>query len=188
MRKKILILLLIFCLVGCSRVQKGEVKEEEKINYKKYYKERATVKGNLYDKKHKKVSKLNNVDLNIEFIDDAYFKVKGLPYFVKYSDLKEEAEARDKRFLTYLPRKNIITKDKLDIYDADKNVVFSIDTSINSDVYIIDGDYLGIIINDDLFFIHKESVLEETKLEGDFATRIPALNYHFFYEDRKSVV
>ncbi len=205
-RGKIILIILICILlsvvsVGASliMVDKKEVKNKkpENINYKDYFLNEAMTTND------KKLYKLDNseiievgslksgVSLNLEsdsYIDKGYFKLKDKDYYIDYKDLKEyEKKEKDTFYLNYVPfNESIKTKDTTNLYqDKDCNILVSnIKSSFTFPITIKEENSLGIVIDDNLYYIKKDEgeIVENKNTDLNHTESLAALVYHFVYD------
>ncbi len=206
-RRGKIILVILGCIllsvvsVGASLivVNKKEVKENKKenVNYKDYFLDEATTTND------KKLYKLDNsemvevgslksgVSLSLEsdsYLDKGYFKLKDKDYYIDYEDLKEyEKEEKDTFYLNYVPyNESIKTKETTNLYqDKDCNtLIASINSSFTFPITIKEEKSLGVVINDNLYYIKRDEgeIVENKNTDLGHTDSIAALVYHFVYD------
>ena len=121
-----------------------------------------------------------------------YFEIIDLDqeYFISYKDVSPSVfDEKNKRYKNYiLLDKEIVTKDITNIY-FDDTQVYSINKSFSFPVYIIDNDKYYVEYDGELMYILKEDIKEikEVKHGQSYASEIPVIVYHFFYDPQKEV-
>ena len=117
-------------------------------------------------------------------IDDQYFKLANLDYYVFYKDITPtEKQTVDTHYKSYIPfDTNIITKIPTNFY-KDDTLAFSINESIQAPIIINDSSYYYIEFDNRLLGIKKDNVEKTIEVKNNIAvaTNIGVLNYHFFY-------
>lgn len=124
-------------------------------------------------------------------INDKYFKIKNIDYYVYYKDVTPTDKREiDDNYKNYVPfDNNIITKIPTNFYKDDK-LVYSIDESIQASIIINDSNYYYVEYDNQLLGIRKDNVEKtvEVKRNTAIATNIGVLNYHFFHNKSKGEV
>ncbi|MCI9433895.1 MAG: polysaccharide deacetylase family protein [Bacilli bacterium] len=134
-----------------------------------------------------KISK--DVYLTLDGKENNYFKVTNLDkeYYVKGERLKDsEIITYDTRYKNYIVfNQNILTNDKLDLYDENDNLVFSLNGEYSLPIYIKDNDRYGIEFVDRILYVKADSVniIDNHNTDAINTKGIGTLNYHFFYDD-----
>lgn len=183
--KKIGLCLLVLLLLGGCKIKEAKKKEEpKKINYSKYFSEKVTSKGSIYNADKKKLSSADSFNFNLVKEEGPYFKIKDTNYYLKYDEVEKKDFEDEKRSFEYLVTKKVKTIKNFKLYNRMKDKFLKLDEEQNFDVYIKDGDYYGVKFNDNLYYIKKEDVAFEEEVQVEKATRIPVLNYHFFYDPK----
>lgn len=165
---------------------KEEVPKEKpkEIDYEKYFSEQVRTKGYIYNAEKKKVSKANGFNFNLVKEKGPYFKIKDTNYYVKYDEIEKKEFTNETRSFEYLVTKKIKTIKNFKLYNSLKDASIKLDSEEDFDVYIKDGDYYGVKFNDNLYYVKKEDVASSEDVKAEKATRIPVLNYHFFYDPK----
>lgn len=134
-----------------------------------------------------KISK--DVYLTLDGKENNYFKVTNLDkeYYVTGEGLKDsEIITYDTRYKNYIVfNQNILTNDKLDLYDENDNLVFSLNGEYSLPIYIKDNDRYGIEFVDRILYVKADSVniIDNHNTDAINTNGIGTLNYHFFYDD-----
>ena len=80
--------------------------------------------------------------------------------------------------------KNIKTKDVTKFYDADDNLVYTLNESFEFNIIVSDEDRYGIEFNNQLLYVHNddiESVVEADNSNESGKKKVRTLTYHFIY-------
>lgn len=134
-----------------------------------------------------KISK--DVYLTLDGKENNYFKVTNLDkeYYVTGEGLKDsEIITYDTRYKNYIVfNQNILTNDKLDLYDENDNLVFSLNGEYSLPIYIKNNDRYGIEFVDRILYVKADSVniIDNHNTDATNTKGIGTLNYHFFYDD-----
>lgn len=179
-----LCLLILLLLGGCKINEKKIKKEPKKIDYNKYFSEKVTAKGSIYNASKKKLSSAEGFNFNLVKEEGPYFRIKDTDYYLKYNEVEKINFEDEKRSFEYLVTKKIKTIKNFKLYNSVKDKYLKLDEKQSFDVYIKDGDYYGVKFNDNLYYVKKEDVESEEEIPVEKATRIPVLNYHFFYDPK----
>lgn len=183
--KKIGLCLVILLLLGGCKIKEEKIKKEpKKINYDKYFSEKVIAKGSIYNADKKKVSSAKGFNFNLVKDKGPYFKIKDTNYYLKYDEVEQKDFENETRSFEYLVTKKVKTIKNFKLYNSVKDKFLKLDKEETFDVYIKDGDYYGVKFNDNLFYVKKEDVASEEDVPVERATRIPVLNYHFFYDPK----
>ena len=135
-----------------------------------------------------------NINISLEEIDiitmnDTYFKIKGMPYYIYYKDVLAMANYKenDKGYKNYiLFNENVVTNGPFNLYDGYNNLVFTLIDGMSFPIIIKDNDKYFVDYNDSLLYVLKDEVKEIQSFQNTneaSATGVAALNYHFFYDD-----
>lgn len=197
-------------------VEKKKIKKMEKIEEKLIKKEKEAEKINLVSS-HYKDSVIVNKDSNLylfykdKFVESGkvykntilhldsdikidhkteYFKLENSNYYIKYNDVErtEESYQKDMDYKNYIPfDENVITNGVTKLYNDDDSLAFEINSSIDSILYIKDGDKYYIEFANKLYYVKKSKVKLEKRRTNDkaLAYNIAVLTYHFFYNASK---
>lgn len=211
-RVNIIIIIIVILLIGtiitglmlkaANERKKVEIKNNQLAeNIGKHYNNyvvtnKETVLYTYTDKKYQEVGTIaKEVELSLkeEKIDyhTIYFKITNLPneYYISYEDVTpiDEISIKSDRYKKYIPyNKNIITKDKIKLYNSKNELIYSLPEKLNTPIIINDDNFYGIEYNDELLFIKNEDIekIEENKNTNKNNTKsIAVLNYHFFYDE-----
>ncbi|MCI8778934.1 MAG: polysaccharide deacetylase family protein [Bacilli bacterium] len=134
-----------------------------------------------------KISK--DVYLTLDGKENNYFKVTNLDkeYYVKGERLKDsEIITYDTRYKNYIVfNQNIVTNDKLDLYDENNNLVLSLNGEYSLPIYVKDNNRYGIEFVDRILYVKADSVniIDNHNTDAVNTKGIGTLNYHFFYDD-----
>lgn len=212
MKKRIIILVVIVTLILLAvgggiwykTNQEKEKKIQEQIKKEKEiletiisnYKERVitTDKAKLYKLDGANFVEVGNIkkDVNILLekleepnIENKYFKLKDLEYYVHYDKVKpNESATLNDDYKNYVPfDTDIVTKSGAKLY-LDNNEIFTINDELQFAIIIKDTNYYHVEFNGNLVQIKKEDVSKtvENKKNKAIAYDIGVLNYHFFYD------
>lgn len=208
---RIIIILIIVLLVGTIitgltlkaanerkkiEIRNNQLAEKIKKHYNNYVITNKEALLYLYDNnKYKEVGKIaKEVELSLEeeIIDyhTIYFKITNLSneYYISYEDVTpiDEISLKSDRYKKYIPyNKNIITKNKINLYNSRKELIYALPEKLNTPIIINDDNFYGIEYNGELLFIKNEDIekIEESKNTDKKSTQsIATLNYHFFYD------
>lgn len=134
-----------------------------------------------------KVSK--DTYLTLDNKQNDYFKVTNLDkeYYVTGKGLKDsEIITYDTRYKNYIVfNQNIVSNDKLDLYDENNKLIFSLDGQYSLPIYIKDNGRYGVEFADRILYVKADSVniIDNHNTDAINTKGIGALNYHFFYDD-----
>lgn len=134
-----------------------------------------------------KISK--DVYLALDNKENDYYKVTNLDkeYYVKGEGLVDsEIITYDNRYKNYIVfNQNIVSNDKLDLYDENDNLVFSLNGQYSLPIYIKDNGRYGIEFVDRILYVKTDSVniIDNHNTDAINTKGIGTLNYHFFYDD-----
>ena len=180
-----------------------QVKKDNTIEIKNHYNKYVITNKDatiyLLDNNEYKKSGLisKNIELTLDDVeinnDTLYFKINDLgdTYYISYNDVDKidaltEIFEQD-RYKKYIPfNENIITKDMTNFYDEDKNLLYTINKSIDTPIIIKDNDYYGVEFNNRLLYVPKSDVAstkENNNTDKSNTSHIGTLNYHFFWDD-----
>lgn len=181
--------------------QEKKEKEEKELleDIANHYSEYVTTNkdAKLYKLENKKYTEIGQVSKDSyitleqkgEFsINEQYFKILNLDYYVFYKDITPNEEQEiDDDYKNYVPFDfDIVTKKPTNFYLED-TLVYSVNDSFQLPVIINDTDSYYVEFDDRLFKIKKDNVEKniEVKRNKEVATDIGVLNYHFFYSSAK---
>lgn len=134
-----------------------------------------------------KISK--DVYLTLDGKENNYFKVTNLDkeYYVTGEGLKDsEIITYDTRYKNYIVfNQNIVINDKLDLYDENNNLLFSLNGQYSLPIYVKDNDRYGVEFEDRLLYVKADSgnIIDNHNTDAINTKGIGTLNYHFFYDD-----
>ena len=147
----------------------------------------------LYDKNYKQVG---NIGKNVNLVladnkitkDTEYFQISNLEgYYIKYQDVDASEEVvKDDRYKVYIPyNQNVKTKEKTTFYNRDKEMMYTLNETIDSPVIVKDNDYYGVEFDGSLLYVKKDEteVYDHHNTDKHNTNGAAVLNYHFFYED-----
>lgn len=121
--------------------------------------------------------------------ENDYYKVTNLDkeYYVTGKGLKDsEIITYDNRYKNYIVfNQNIVTNDKLDLYDENNNLILSLNGEYSLPIYIKDNDRYGVEFANRILYVKADSVniIDNHNTDATNTKGIGALNYHFFYDD-----
>ncbi len=172
------------------------LKKNIKEHYSTYVK--TNKKTDLYILNKDIYVKIGEIEKNIELTLDEqnikysnlYFKTTSFnnDYYIFYQDVDkvDNISQNNNRYKKYIPyNKNIITKDRITLYDEYNNELFTIPEKLNTPIIINKEDFYGIEYNNRLLYIKNNDIEEiKTNINTDKSntTGIAVLNYHFFYD------
>ncbi len=197
--KKINILVLLFSIVILATGFYFFNEESNKTyNYKreeiKKIEEEAFVvpvkSSNLYKIADKEITEEGTVTegiiLKVESQVDNYLKIKDLDLYIDVNNIEEIVEKENKRYKSYVPLNiEVETKDKTTIYKSkDKSITYNNSDSFKV-IYFSNNKYY-IEFNDSLHYLLKDDIkiVKEASITSKVATKVPVLNYHFFYDKK----
>lgn len=144
----------------------------------------------LYDISKKEVGKLGkNVELEVTSVDNTYLKttIVDNEYYLKTDNIEsiEETLEYDIRYKNYIIYNENVVSNESKLYDRENNLVYSLNTAINSPIIIKEDNRYGIEFNNRLLYVNKEDVevVSNDNTNLDNIKKIPVLNYHFFYDE-----
>lgn len=208
----ILIIIIVMCVVAASiyyykinNKKKIELEHQASVSeIKKHYNNyvKTNKKTDLYIYNNDKYIKAGNVEKNIELAlkkqnikyNTSYFEIIGFnkKYYVYYKDVDaiEELTKKSDRYKKYIPyNKNIVSKDKVQLYNQEGNLLYTLPEKLDSAIIINQDDFYGIEYNDELLYIKNESIDEIKDNKNTDNTNTPSiatLNYHFFYDESET--
>lgn len=185
MKKLLVIFGLIILGICVFLIYDFKNKEFIKNNFKEYVVTLDDI--NLYTKKEKyqKIGKISKgITLNLEKIEDNYYKIKDTSYYIKSNSIKESKEISLENYIPY--NENIITKEKVTLYNGDLKIEINepIETAIimkKEDSYVV--KYLN-----NYYEIKKEyisEIKESHNAEIKLATYIPVLYFQNISNENK---
>ena len=201
----IIIIVLLLLLIGgayfgATKYLAKKEKENQialKNDIKKHYNEyvKTNKETNLYDSKNNKIGKIGEgVELTLEDFEITYetinFKIKDLEdTYVNYKDVDkiDKLTEIDKRYQKYIPfNSNIKTSDKVSFYDAEGNLIYTLNKGVDLPIIIKDDDMYGVIYNERLMYIKKDDEIEtydHKNTDKHNSNGVAVLNYHFIYDE-----
>ena len=208
MKKKIIIPIVIIVVLILSvitifivkNINEEKIKEEQETLVKtinSHYNEFVvtTKETKLYKKENNKyiesgkVSEGINLTLIKEEIDynTKYFLISGLDMYISYEDVKPINEYTvDDSYKHYIVfNKNITTKNITNFYDYDNNLKYTINSSFDFKVIVMDTDRYGIEYNNELLYVKSndvEKIYDNHNTDEVGKSRIKTLTYHFIYD------
>lgn len=125
-------------------------------------------------------------DKDKQDMHQAYFKLKNQDVYVKAEDVKEaSAQAEHKMTSRYLPfNESIVTKDTYTIKDMENKNLVAMYQACTYPIYMKDNDRIGIMIDDQMYFIDQQDIKETKQAENtkeEIAKDVPVFMYHYFY-------
>lgn len=129
------------------------------------------------------------VNLSLDGKDNKYYKVVGLDkdYYVIGTGLKDsEPITYDTRYKNYVVfNSNIVINDKVEFYDENNELVYSLNGEFNLPIYIKDNGRYGVEFAGRILYVKADSgqIVENHNTDLVNTNGIGVLNYHFFYDD-----
>lgn len=125
-------------------------------------------------------------DKDKQDMHQAYFKLKNQNVYVKAKDVKEaSAQAEHEMTSRYLPfNESIVTKDVYTLKDKDNRNLVTMQQVHTYPIYMKDKDRIGIMIDDQMYFIDQQDIKETKQVENtkeEIAKDVPVFMYHYFY-------
>lgn len=119
-----------------------------------------------------------------------YFKLENSDYYIEYNNVKKTDDGYKKNidYKNYIPfDENVVTTNITKLYNEDNSLAFEINNTIDSILYIKDGEKYYIEFANKLYYVKKnESKLEKRRTNDKaLAYNIAVLTYHFFYNASK---
>lgn len=202
---KIVLLILLIVIIGTIIIffitDIGQLVKIEELDVSLYYNEfvKTNKESGIYIKENEEYKKIGIISSNIELslneitnVEDEYFNIKGFDaqYYIHYNDVDkiEVLSAVDQRYKNYiLFNKNVVTYEKTNFYDYQKNLVYSIDKGYSLPIIIKEDDIYGVEFNNRLLYIKKDEceVIDNFNTDKKNTSGVGVLNYHFFYDDSK---
>ena len=178
-------------------------KEEAKLlkDIKSHYSENVITLNDakLYELENKKYKEIGQISkdsyINLEqkgevSLDDKYFKLANINYYVFYKDvMPSEMQNINYDYKNYVPFDfDIVTKNPTNFYLDDKPI-YTINSSVQLPVIINEDNYYYVEFDNRLYKVKKEDAESTIDVARgvEVATNIGVLNYHFFYDDTKEV-
>lgn len=183
-----------------SEIRKKQSKEELLSKIKGRYSKYIVVVNDskLFSKKEDKFIEIGKVykdsiftleDKNDLTVNDVYFKLENLDYYLSYDAIKKtEKQDVDTSFKKYLPYDiDVVTKEETTFYLNDKKSI-SINKSFTLPIIINDNNYYHVEFDGKLYSVKKEDILKTViNPKGKKETKsIGVLNYHSFYDPDKN--
>lgn len=141
----------------------------------------------ITDKEYTKKGKVSKgVKLQLDGSFKNYYKIKDMPYYVYYEDVKESLETQNERYKKYNPLGlEVTTKEEYKLYqDNDKYMLINSVDTLN--ILYTNNDKYYTVVNENLYYILKQDVQSENKFDSENnVDSVPVLNYHFFYDEEK---
>lgn len=150
----------------------------------------------LYEKKKNKYQKIGTIakdeilflENNKLTINNQYFKIKGIDYYIKYKDVikitkEKNTSGRYKNYLLF--NENIKTKKNFSLY-KDEKIVYKFNKSMEFSILIKEDTKYGVIFNDELYYIltdEIEGIYESINRSEEISQSIPVTVYHFLYDE-----
>lgn len=199
----LVILITLLSLLFYKKIEQKKKEQAQKIllsNIKKNYNKSILIikdtrlfkkKGNNYVEAGKiyKDAKFNLADKQEFKVDDVYFKLENLDYYLYYKDLKPNQITEYKKdYQNYIPFNfDIITKNITNFYE-DNRKILTINKSFNFEVIINDEDSYYVEFDKRLLAIKKVDVEKELNKDKkrEVAQKIAVINYHFFFDPSKN--
>ena len=175
-----------------NKKKEEALKEEIKKHYGSYVVVNNSAK--LYDADEKEIGNISKgYELSLDKIeiskDTKYFKIINFEdVYIKYTDVDviDELSSNDERYKIYIPfNKNIKTKDKVNFYDNNYQLVLTLNNSYDFPVIVMDDEYYGVEFDNRLLYVSKEDVEEiydNTNTDLENISGVVVLNYHSFYD------
>lgn len=140
----------------------------------------------------------NAVELTLEDIDNItienkYFKISNIDYYIFYEDIKkiDTLSEKDSRYKNYIPfNENIVTKDTTTFYN-DNGLVYTFNKSYNLPIIIKNEDKYYVEFQDELLYVNKDDVIRveyaDNSKEEELKS-VSVITYHFFYDKKQNEV
>ena len=201
LKKKILFLVIIILIIAISLLgvniiknykPKTNIKEKVKIILNDYViTEKEVDIYKLSNDKYEKIGLISqDVVLHLEKYNDKYYKLLDFDneYYIRPDSLtnyNEEIIIQD-RHKKYIPfNLNIKTNDKINLYDENDKLIYSINGNYSLPIIIKEEKRFGIEFANKLLYVKSDEVeiIENENTELVNTKGIPTLNYHFFYDE-----
>lgn len=204
-----LIIVIIVLFVGVYLCIDKSIADKKKvlqahINIEKHIKEHYNtyVKTNketdLYKLKNDTYIKVGKINKDVELVlekqtikySNLYFKIISLnsEYYIFYQDVTKidnMSEVND-RFKKYIPyNKNVVTKEKITLYDKNNKEIFTIPEELDAPIIVDKDNFYGIEYKNKLVFIKNndiKEIKENNNTDKKNTSGIAVLNYHFFFD------
>jgi len=180
-----------------EELRQEEIKEDILSHYNEYV--MTNKEADIYTlsngkfTKSGKISKGEELTLDTKDItyEDEYLKIKTFEeeYYIYYKDLdiiEELTSNENNRYQKYIVfNKNIVTKDTVNFYDEENNLVYTFNKSFNLPIIINKEEIYGVEYNKQLLYVKKDDVKEvkdNNNTDKSNTKGIAVLNYHFFYD------
>ena len=175
--KKFLILAVAFTtfFVGILIYNNVFAKNEIKANYSTYVMVKKN--SNIYNSNFKKIGKvLNDISIELDGINDKYFKIKNTSYYVSYKDCIKSSKNEIVNTYEYERfNKNVKTKNVTYFY-KDNEKILTLNESIDLPiVYMDDLFYYVNFFNNDLAIKKDETILVDNQKTNEYEAF--AINY-----------
>lgn len=177
-------------------ILKDEMAKNEVLShYNEFVK--TSKKTPLYEYENGKYNKVGEIGKEVELSldkmditsDTKYFKVNTFDreYYITYSDVEkiDKLSVHSDRYKRYIPfNKNIVTNDKVSLYNENNELVYTLPISLDLPIIINSDNFYGVEYNNRLLYIKNDDIKEykdsqNTDLKN--TEGIAVLNYHFFY-------
>jgi len=138
--------------------------------------------GTVYNKQILSLTKDDN-------IEKGYYNIKDTDYYIDYKNVeKSELKEFDDYWKNYIPyNESIEITDKVDLY-LDKELAYTINSSLTLPIIIKDDDYYGVIYKDKLFYVKKDTgnVIKNINTDLKHTNEFSTLVYHATYDHTNS--
>lgn len=194
---KIIILFVVIFLFAVSilvinKINNDKIKEEHISYVKEHYSKYSITnkETDIYKLENGKLIKYGKIGKDVKIIlseiYDDYYKIEDLNLYIKYSDTDLTDEfAYDDRYNNYVPfNSNLKTKDNTTFLDINGNLVYSINTSYDAPIIILDSSMYGVIFNNQLLYIKGDNIEVYPNHNTDLGNKknIRTITYHFLYD------
>ena len=130
------------------------------------------------------LEKVINIDIN-----NKYFKLDNLDYFVYYTDVEKiNMKENDQDYQNYIVfNENVITKDITNFYNED-GLVYSINESFDIPIIIKTTDKKYVVYDNQLLYIKTEDITQiktTNNTDEKISNGIRVMTYHQFYDNKK---
>lgn len=176
--KKVLFLIVFVILgIGGFLIYDFTNKESIKKNFKEYVETSDTIDLYVKNKKYKKIGKISKgIKLNLEKIENKYYKIKNTNYYIKNKNLNNSNEIILEDYIPY--NENIVTTSPTVLYNGESTI--EINQSIEATIIMKKEDSYIIKFLNNYYKIKKDNVetiktIDNVKINE--ATYIPVLYF-----------
>lgn len=177
---------------------KKEKQEKELVSkIKSYYSEYVeTIKETkLYKNVNSKYEEYGNISKGVKLklkeedinSKTKYFHIDGLDLYIKYDSVKKiDKFNKNERYKYYIAfNKNIKTNNSTSFYNSDKELLYTLNDSIDLPILVLDDEYSGVVYNDELLYIkNSDGTIYRKENNSSNKSKIRVLTYHFLYDEK----